>query len=79
MPLVSAKEVQVQAQQALSASPIYALRYLRVAQENDTLRISGTLSSFYHKQLAQEVVKHAVEACDGAEVVEVVNAIHVQS
>jgi hypothetical protein len=51
---------------------------LRVARENDTLRISGTLSSFYHKQLAQEVVKHAVEGCEGAEAVEVVNAIHVR-
>ncbi len=77
MPLISAKDVKDRAQQALSASPIYALRYLRVAHENETLRINGTLSSFYHKQLAQEVVKHAVEAVEGAEGVEVVNAIHV--
>ncbi len=78
MPLMSAKDVQVHAQQALSDSPIHALRFLRVAHENETLRISGTLSSFYHKQLAQEVVKHAVQACEGAGPVEVVNAIHVQ-
>ena len=66
-----AKEVQPRAQKALAASPIYALRELRVDQTGDTLLISGLVSSFYHKQLAQEVVRAVAEG------IEVVNSIHV--
>jgi osmotically-inducible protein OsmY len=67
-----AKDVQPSAQQALAASPVYALRDLQVEQQGGTLLISGEVSSFYHKQLAQEVVLHAAEG------VEVVNSIHVR-
>ncbi len=52
-------------------SPFYALRELQVQREGDALLISGRVSSFYHKQLAQEVVRHAAEG------VEVVNSIEV--
>jgi hypothetical protein len=66
-----AKDIQPRAQRALTASPIYALRELRVDQTGDTLLISGLVSSFYHKQLAQEVVRAVSEG------VEVVNSIRV--
>jgi hypothetical protein len=43
----------------LSASPIHDLRDLRVEplETEDALLIVGRVSSYYHKQLAQEVVK----------------------
>lgn len=45
------------AQSALSASPIYELRFLRVETHNGGLVISGSVRSFYYKQLAQELVR----------------------
>jgi hypothetical protein len=72
MPVLTAKDVQIRAQSALAASPVYALRDLRVEQQGDALLIRGLVSSFYHKQLAQEVVRQAAEG------VEVVNSIHVR-
>ena len=47
----------VEAQSALEASPIYDLRGLQVDEHDGTLTISGRVSSFYHKQLAQEIVR----------------------
>lgn len=64
-------DVQPRAQQALQASPIYALREVRVEQAGTTLLLSGRVSSFYHKQLAQELVLALAEG------VEVVNTIDV--
>jgi len=72
MPVVAAKDVQARAQQALAASPVYALRELQVERQGDVLLIQGLVSSFYHKQLAQEVIRHAVEG------VEVINSILVR-
>lgn len=72
MPLLTAKDVRERAQEALTASPVYALRELQVADNGQSLLISGMVSSFYHKQLAQEVVRHAAEG------VEVVNSIRVR-
>ena len=72
MSVITAKDVQQRAQVALAASPVFALRDLQVEQDGDTLLISGLVSSFYHKQLAQEVVRHAAEG------VEVVNSIQVR-
>jgi hypothetical protein len=65
------EDVQPRAQTALRASPIFALRELRVEQTGDALLISGLVSSFYHKQLAQEVVRAVAEG------LEVINTIHV--
>jgi hypothetical protein len=48
---------QSRAQTALAASPIYALRELRVERQDSSLRLCGLVASFYHKQLAQEVVR----------------------
>jgi hypothetical protein len=66
------EEVQPRAQAALANSPFYELRELQVEQRDDTLLISGCVSSFYHKQLAQEVVR---SVCTG---IKVVNAIRVE-
>jgi hypothetical protein len=72
MSIVTAKDVQARAQHALASSPIYALRDLQIDQKGDTIFIRGLVSSFYHKQLAQEVIRHAVEG------VEVINSIDVR-
>ena len=69
---LSMKETQPRAQQALKASPIFALREVRVVQDGETLTLSGRVSSFYHKQLAQELVLALAEG------LEVVNRIDVQ-
>jgi len=54
------------AQSALCASPIYLLRQIRVQEINDAIYLRGTVNTFYHKQLAQELVR---AVCDGAQVV----------
>jgi hypothetical protein len=51
------KDVCQRAQSALATSPIHALRILRVEQEGETLTLSGRVSTFYYKQLAQEIVR----------------------
>jgi len=71
---ISAIDVQPRAQTALANSPIYELRDLTVQQQNGMLLISGRVSSFYHKQLAQEVVW---AVCKDIEI-ELVNSIQVQ-
>lgn len=76
MPVITAKDVQAIAQQALSSSPVYALRELVAECDGETLVITGEVCSFYHKQLAQEIVRQSVEHVDVE--VEVVNAIKVQ-
>lgn len=46
-----------EAQSALQASPFYDLRELEVEETSDRrLVIRGLVGSFYHKQLAQELV-----------------------
>ncbi len=50
-------KVQRRAQAALAKSPFYELRELHVEQRDDALWISGCVSRFYHKQLAQEAVR----------------------
>ena len=59
-------EVWPRAQAALANSPFFELRELLVEARDGTLLISGRVSSFYHKQLAQEVVR---SVCSDAEVV----------
>jgi hypothetical protein len=67
-----AQAVQAQAQLALAASPVYALRELQVQQDGDALHLVGRVSCFYHKQLAQE----AIRAIDKK--IPLVNAIDVE-
>ena len=69
---ISAPELERRAQSALTSSPVYPLRELTVESRNDALLITGSVGSFYHKQLAQEAVRAVVGA------VEVVNSVQVQ-
>ena len=54
------------ARQALSRSTIYVLRKIEVDCDTDAIALRGCVDSFYHKQLAQELVRAAV---DGVEVI----------
>jgi osmotically-inducible protein OsmY len=65
--------VHTRAQAALAKSPFYELRELQVEQRDDALSISGSVSSFYHKQLAQEAVR---SVCAD---IKVINSIRVAS
>jgi hypothetical protein len=47
---------RLQATQALRQSPIPALRRLSITESDSRVVISGSVSSFYLKQLAQETV-----------------------
>ena len=49
-----------QARSALAQSRIYVLRQLQVLPEGDAIVLQGDVDSFYHKQLAQELVRMAV-------------------
>ncbi|HZL87369.1 MAG TPA: BON domain-containing protein [Pirellulaceae bacterium] len=49
-----------QARSALAQSRIYVLRQLQVFPEGDAIVLQGDVDSFYHKQLAQELVRMAV-------------------
>ncbi len=69
---LSTRDLCSRAQDALAASPLYALRDCRVEHDGDALLISGQVSSFYHKQLAQEVVRAV------AGKIEVINSIQVR-
>ena len=68
----TATEIRPAAQSALSESPFFALRELIVEQTEDSLLISGSVPSYYYKQLAQEIVRTV--ACG----IEVVNSICVR-
>lgn len=71
MSTTSIHDAKPRAQTALANSPIYELRELSVDHRDETLLISGQVSSFYYKQLAQEAVR---SVCQG---IEVVNSIRV--
>lgn len=53
-----------QARRALRESFLNDLRTLDVEQAGDSLVISGRVNSFYHKQMAQEIVR---AVCEGVE------------
>jgi hypothetical protein len=46
---------------ALRQSPIPALRKLLVEESENTVMIVGSVSSYYHKQLAQETIMPVLE------------------
>lgn len=48
------------AQRALSESPLSALRNLEVHEADGTLVLTGSVPSYYYKQLAQETVRPLV-------------------
>lgn len=57
--MASALELDIcsRAKTALAQSPIYVLRDIHVEQHGDALLLQGRVDTFYHKQLAQEVVR----------------------
>jgi hypothetical protein len=63
--------VEYRAQSALDSSPIYDLHDLSVEHAGGVLLITGTVSSFYHKQLVQEIVRAVAKGID------VINAVDV--
>ena len=67
-------DMKARAAAALEQSPIHALRELRVEQQGETLTLCGRVETFYHKQLAQELVRAIAEdgRCD------VVNSVDVE-
>lgn len=69
----STPELYSLAQQALATNGVYALRDLTVEPYDNGLLISGAVSSFYLKQLAQEVVRAV------AGTVDVVNSVRVSN
>jgi hypothetical protein len=66
-------DVESRVQNALAASPIGALRELRVERHGSSLHLHGRVESFYHKQLAQEIARSLVGD------LEVVNLVAVDS
>lgn len=54
-------DAKYRAARALTASPVTALRELRVERSGRTLRLHGRVHCFYHKQLAQELVRPAAK------------------
>ncbi len=67
-------DVKSRALAALEQSPIHSLRELAVEQEGETLLLSGRVDTFYHKQLAQELVRAIAEDCS----CDVVNSVDVE-
>lgn len=57
-------DVRRRAQTALGASPIYVLRDIQVEQVGGALLLSGQVDTFYHKQMAQEVVRSVASEVD---------------
>jgi osmotically-inducible protein OsmY len=53
----TARDLQTRAQDALSNSTLPVLREIRVEAGGQGLHLHGSVSSFYHKQMAQEVVR----------------------
>jgi osmotically-inducible protein OsmY len=64
-------DVAYQAKAILGRSRIFDLRALEVEQEEECVVLRGSVDSFYHKQLAQELVKASLDG------VEVINEIRV--
>jgi hypothetical protein len=50
-----------QAKAALSHSRIHDIRRLKVLEHGDGVLLKGQVGSYYHKQLAQELVRNAIE------------------
>ena len=51
-------DVTERAQERLRQSPHHGVRSVSCEFDRGVLRLRGSLSSFYHKQLAQEAVAH---------------------
>ena len=65
------RDLASRAKAVLGRSRIFDLRCLDVDQDADCVVLRGSVDSFYHKQLAQELVKMHIDG------VEVINEIDV--
>lgn len=66
--------LELRAKSALKNSPINELRDVNVEQQGETIFLTGVVSSYYYKQLAQEAVRSALRNHD----LEVINHIEVR-
>jgi osmotically-inducible protein OsmY len=57
---------------ALRSSPYFSSRQVRIEAEEGVVRLEGAVKSFFHKQMAQEVIRRL----DGVE--RIVNCLQVQ-
>ena len=69
--LVQERDVS-RAQTALKESHIFFIRQLQIDSAGDSMLLTGRVDTFYHKQMAQEIVR---AVCDG---VQLVNSIEVE-
>jgi len=67
-------DVKARAEAALAESPIPTLRGLDVRTDGETLLLSGKVDTFYHKQLAQELIRAIADDCR----CDVVNTVDVE-
>jgi hypothetical protein len=65
--------LQLRAEQVLQQSPIPALRRLRAEETEEVIVLSGSVSSYYLKQLAQETIMPVLGRRDLRNRVTVVN------
>jgi BON domain len=65
--------IRENAQAALRQSPRQDIRGLKVVQFRSAIVLHGHVNSFYHKQLAQELIKSKI---DGAELVNEAEVIY---
>ena len=73
MTTMAQEEIEVRATEVLAQSSVSDLRQIRVDRSAGKLQLSGRVSSFYHKQLAQETVRTVANGMP------VVNHVHVAS
>ncbi len=66
-----AGDLAAKARLALLRSPVFPLRQLEVSQDGNRLVITGKVQTFYHKQIAQEVVRSVAKG------LRVVNSVRV--
>ena len=66
-------DIAALAKASLVRSRIFDLRRLQVSQDGEAIVLRGRVSSFYHKQLAQEVVRNAT---GGGEVINAIRVVY---
>jgi len=54
--MATSQFLQMPADQALRQCAIPALRQLQIAESDQEIVLSGSVQSYYHKQLAQETI-----------------------
>lgn len=55
------QEIARRVSETLAKSSVRELRQIHVDERDEALELTGTVRSFYHKQLAQETVRSVAE------------------